>query len=119
MVERAERHVEQGPPVETREVERLRPRVGIDGAADVSEVRIVAPATRFSTAASFLTVQSPDRAHSFRRQRVGGSYMRDLSRAERVWQVGGGEFGPLQSLDTARTNLPLQQSSFVGRESQR
>src|SRR4029450_12756642 len=46
---------------------------------------------------------------------LGEHRLRDLSRAERVWQVGGGEFSALRSLDTARTNLPLQLSSFGGR----
>ena len=46
---------------------------------------------------------------------LGEHRLRDLSRAERVWQVGGGEFAALRSLDTAPTNLPLQSSSFVGR----
>ena len=46
---------------------------------------------------------------------LGEHRLRDLSRPERVWQVGGGEFAALRSLDTARTNLPLQLSSFVGR----
>ena len=46
---------------------------------------------------------------------LGEHRLRDLSRAERVWQVGGGEFAALRSLDTAPTNLPLQLSSFVGR----
>jgi class 3 adenylate cyclase len=41
---------------------------------------------------------------------LGEHRLRDLSRAERVWQVGGGEFAALRSLDTARTNLPLQLS---------
>jgi predicted ATPase len=46
---------------------------------------------------------------------LGEHRLRDLLRAERVWQAGGGEFAVLRSLDTARTNLPLQLSSFVGR----
>ena len=49
---------------------------------------------------------------------LGEHRLRDLSRAERVWQIGGGDFARLRSLDTARTNLPLQLSSFVGRESE-
>ena len=43
---------------------------------------------------------------------LGEHRLRDLSRPERVWQVGGGEFAALRSLDTARTNLPLQLSSL-------
>jgi class 3 adenylate cyclase len=49
---------------------------------------------------------------------LGEHRLRDLSRAERVWQVGDGEFAALRSLDMARTNLPLQLSSFVGRASE-
>ena len=47
---------------------------------------------------------------------LGEHPLRDLSRAERVFQVGGGEFAALRSLDNLPTNLPLQLSSFVGRE---
>ena len=49
---------------------------------------------------------------------LGEHRLRDLSRAEQVWQVGGGEFPPLHSLDSARTNLPLQMSTFIGRGSE-
>src|SRR4051812_9505661 len=49
---------------------------------------------------------------------VGPHRLRDVNRAERVWQVGDGDFAALRSLDAARTNLPLQLSSFVGRESE-
>ena len=42
--------------------------------------------------------------------------MRDLSHPEHVWQVGGGEFAALRSLAGTQTNLPVQLSSFVGRE---
>jgi predicted ATPase/class 3 adenylate cyclase len=51
---------------------------------------------------------------------MGEHRLRDLSRAERVFQVIApglhGEFPPLRSLDVARTNLPVQLTSFVGRE---
>ncbi len=46
---------------------------------------------------------------------LGEHRLRDLSRAERVWQVGGGEFPALRSIDASPGNLPLQLSSFVGR----
>ena len=49
---------------------------------------------------------------------LGEHRLRDLSRAERVFQVGGAEFAALRSLDVASTNLPLQLSSFVGREAE-
>jgi predicted ATPase/class 3 adenylate cyclase len=51
---------------------------------------------------------------------LGEHRLRDLSRPERVFQVQApglrGEFGPLASLDAFPGNLPLQVSSFVGRE---
>ncbi len=51
---------------------------------------------------------------------LGEHRMKDLSRPERVWQLTGpgldGPFPPLASLDVVRQNLPLQTSSFVGRE---
>jgi predicted ATPase len=47
---------------------------------------------------------------------LGEHRLRDLSRSERVSQIGLGEFGPLRSLGSYPSNLPLQWSSFVGRE---
>jgi predicted ATPase/class 3 adenylate cyclase len=51
---------------------------------------------------------------------LGEHGLRDLSRPERVFQVtaGGlqGQFRPLASVDAFRGNLPLQLSSFIGRE---
>jgi predicted ATPase/class 3 adenylate cyclase len=53
---------------------------------------------------------------------LGEHRLRDLTRAEHVYQVVaggiGGEFPPLRSLDAFPENLPLQVSSFVGRESE-
>jgi predicted ATPase len=46
---------------------------------------------------------------------LGEHRLRDLSYPEHVWQVGGGAFAPLRSLESFPTNLPLQSSSFVGR----
>jgi len=52
---------------------------------------------------------------------LGEHHLKDLGRAERVFQVTGpglaGEFGPLRSLDgpPRRHNLPSQATSFVGR----
>src|SRR5262249_8377388 len=40
----------------------------------------------------------------------------DLDRPVRVFQVGGGSFGALRSLDAFPGNLPRQVTSFVGRE---
>lgn len=51
---------------------------------------------------------------------LGSHRLRDLTRPERVWQLAAHglptEFSPLASLDSAPNNLPLQLSSFVGRE---
>lgn len=51
---------------------------------------------------------------------LGEHRMKDLSRAERVWQLSGpgldGPFPPLASLDRVRHNLPVQTSTFIGRE---
>ena len=49
---------------------------------------------------------------------LGEHRLRDLSRAERVWQVGVGAFAALRSLTAASTNLPLLLSSFVGRDAE-
>ncbi len=51
---------------------------------------------------------------------LGEHRLRDLSSPERVFQlcVSGlaSEFAPLRSLDVLRTNLPVQLTSFVGRD---
>jgi predicted ATPase/class 3 adenylate cyclase len=47
---------------------------------------------------------------------LGEHRLRDLDRPMRVFQVGGGSFAPLRSLDAFRGNLPRQVTSFVGRE---
>ena len=51
---------------------------------------------------------------------LGSHRLRDLDRPEQVFQVVvadlPGEFAPLRSLSTRRTNLPIQLTSFVGRE---
>jgi class 3 adenylate cyclase len=47
---------------------------------------------------------------------LGEHRLRDLSTPERVFQLGAGEFPRLRSLDSYPGNLPLQLSSFVGRE---
>ena len=51
---------------------------------------------------------------------LGEHRLRDLSQAERVFQVVApglpSEFEPLRSLERYRTNLPLRTTSFVGRE---
>jgi class 3 adenylate cyclase len=47
---------------------------------------------------------------------LGEHRLRDLSAPMRVFQVGGGTFAPLRSLDVLPGNLPSLASSFVGRE---
>ena len=47
---------------------------------------------------------------------LGEHRLRDLSRPERVFQVGVGEFPPLRSLDAFPGNLPAQITSFIGRD---
>jgi predicted ATPase/class 3 adenylate cyclase/DNA-binding CsgD family transcriptional regulator len=51
---------------------------------------------------------------------LGPHRLKDLSRPERVFQLGHpdlpDEFPPLRSLDSLPNNLPLQMTSFIGRE---
>jgi predicted ATPase len=47
---------------------------------------------------------------------LGEHRLRDLDRPMHVFQLGAGRFPPLRSLDSFLGNLPLQVSSFVGRE---
>jgi predicted ATPase/class 3 adenylate cyclase len=49
---------------------------------------------------------------------LGEHRLRDLSRAERVWQVDldGERFPPLRSLDNIPGNLPVQLTEFIGRD---
>ncbi len=47
---------------------------------------------------------------------LGEHRLRDLDRPMHVFQVGEGTFPALRSLDSFLGNLPLQVSSFVGRE---
>ncbi|MEO7664778.1 MAG: adenylate/guanylate cyclase domain-containing protein, partial [Candidatus Limnocylindrales bacterium] len=51
---------------------------------------------------------------------LGSHRLRDLDRPEQVFQVAApdlrGDFPPLRSLSTRRSNLPVQLTSFVGRE---
>ena len=51
---------------------------------------------------------------------LGEHRLRDLSRPERIFQLRAPgcdtQFPPLRSLDAARTNLPVQLTSFVGRD---
>jgi predicted ATPase/Tfp pilus assembly protein PilF len=45
---------------------------------------------------------------------LGEHRLKDLTRPERLYQLGGGEFPPLRSLNL--TNLPVQVTPLVGRE---
>jgi predicted ATPase/class 3 adenylate cyclase len=47
---------------------------------------------------------------------LGEHRLKDLVRAERLFQLGDGEFPPLRTLDA--TNLPVASSALVGRESE-
>ena len=53
---------------------------------------------------------------------LGSHRLRDLTRAEQVFQVSHpelpGAFPPLQSLDRVANNLPAQLTSFIGREAE-
>jgi predicted ATPase/class 3 adenylate cyclase len=47
---------------------------------------------------------------------MGELRLRDLDRRMHVFQVGDGNFPPLRSLESFRGNLPVQLTSFVGRD---
>jgi len=49
---------------------------------------------------------------------LGEHRLRDLDRPMHVFQLGGGGFGPLRSLDGLPGNLPSSETSFVGRRAQ-
>jgi predicted ATPase len=53
---------------------------------------------------------------------LGQHRLRDLQRPERIWQLVerglASDFPPLRSLDAFLHNLPVQRSSFVGREAE-
>jgi predicted ATPase len=49
-------------------------------------------------------------------QDLGPHKLKDLRAPERLWQVGTGEFPPLKSLN--QTNLPVQPTPLIGRESE-
>ncbi len=54
---------------------------------------------------------------------LGQHRLRDLQQPERLWQLAGPgldrEFPPLRSLDAFVHNLPVQRSSFIGREAEK
>jgi class 3 adenylate cyclase len=45
---------------------------------------------------------------------LGQHRLKDLTAAERIYQLGDGEFPPIKSLD--RTNLPITSTALIGRE---
>jgi hypothetical protein len=47
---------------------------------------------------------------------LGEHRLRDLDRAMHVFQIGDRSFPPLRSLDAFPGNLPIQLTSFVGRQ---
>jgi predicted ATPase/class 3 adenylate cyclase len=53
---------------------------------------------------------------------MGAHRLRDLSRPERVWQLAGAglerRFPPLRSFDGSRGVLPVQTTSFIGRQAE-
>jgi predicted ATPase len=46
---------------------------------------------------------------------LGEHRLRDLSAAQRVFQIGGGRFPPLRSVDAVPTNLPTVRNELIGR----
>lgn len=49
---------------------------------------------------------------------LGEHRLKDLTAAQRLWQVGSGDFPPLRTLDTVRTNLPVERTALVGRKAE-
>jgi predicted ATPase len=47
---------------------------------------------------------------------LGEHRLRDLGNPISVWQLGTGDFPPLRSLESAPSNLPIQLTTFVGRD---
>lgn len=47
---------------------------------------------------------------------LGTHALRDLMEATRIWQLGPGDFPVVRSLTAVPNNLPLQTTSFIGRE---
>jgi predicted ATPase/class 3 adenylate cyclase/DNA-binding CsgD family transcriptional regulator len=76
--------------------------------------------TLLSQASHDLVTDRPSDGVTFRD--LGLHRLKDLGRSERVWQLChpdlSNEFPPLCSLDAAANNLPLQLTSFVGREAE-
>lgn len=49
---------------------------------------------------------------------LGTHLLKDLLAPTEIWQLGDQEFAPIQSLSSVRTNLPIQASSFIGRQTE-
>lgn len=49
---------------------------------------------------------------------LGPHRLKDLGEAQRIFQIGDGDFPPLRSLESFRTNLPTRSSTFIGRENE-
>ena len=47
---------------------------------------------------------------------LGLHRMKDLTAPERIWQVGGGAFPALRTLDVVRHNLPVERTPLIGRK---
>ncbi|MBI1756988.1 MAG: hypothetical protein HYR64_07775 [Fimbriimonas ginsengisoli] len=47
---------------------------------------------------------------------LGFHTLRDLLEPMRIWQLGDGDFPAIKTLDSAPHNLPIQTTSFVGRD---
>lgn len=77
--------------------------------------RIMAAANGGQTVASAATAAlvEPD---EFTVVDLGHHRLKDLARPQQIFQVGGGAFAALRSLDAPRGNLPRANSSFVGRD---
>ncbi len=90
------------------------PHVGLEGyvGADVHRAARIAAAAhggQVVISASTATLVGPGSVRD-----LGDHRLKDLSAAERLYQLGEGEFPPLRSLH--RTNLPVPSTPFLGRE---
>jgi class 3 adenylate cyclase len=74
--------------------------------------RLMAVAHGGQTVCSQVTAGLVDRAGL---RSLGEHRLRDLGAAEQIFQVGGGVFPPLRSVDVVPTNLPTVRSELIGR----
>jgi predicted ATPase/class 3 adenylate cyclase len=68
----------------------------------------------FSASTRSLLSSSDGRLNGLVIRDVGEHRLKDLAAAERLFQLGGGEFPPLRSL--SRTNVPVPSTPFLGRK---